>query len=202
MVYASGMLALLPLVALVGSNVGLSDRDLSDALKGGVPARIEAFAAPSGKSAGRGLGAIVIDRPIAEVWGTLSRYDDKAEYQPRVKKVTILEQHPDRMRVHFEIDASITTVRYTAWYVLDPNTHTISWTLDPTAPDNSIAAVSGDYRVFAVSPTSTLVVYRTYVDSGRRWIARSIQDYFARKSIPNLLRAVKKRVESGGTYKK
>jgi hypothetical protein len=195
------MFAVLHLFALIASVVGLSDRELADALKGDVPARIESFAATNGKAAGRGVGAIVIDRSIAEVWVTLSRYDDKAEYQPRVKQVTVLDRLPDRIHARFEIDASIMTARYTAWFVLDSRAHTIRWSLDTTAADNTIAAVDGDYHLFEVTPMQTLVVYRAYVDSGRA-VPHSIQNYIARKSIPNLLRAVKKRVESGGTYKK
>jgi carbon monoxide dehydrogenase subunit G len=186
---------------LLAATVGLSDADLADALKGGIPARTEPFVAPSGKSAGRGLGAVVIDRPIAEVWTHLSRYEDKAEYQPRVKSVTILEKLPDRVHAKFVIDATIMTAKYTAWFVFDPNAHVIHWTLDNSATDNSIAAVDGDYHLFEVGPSQTLLVYRTYVDSGRS-ISRSIQEYFTRKAIPNLLKAVKMRVESGGTYKK
>jgi carbon monoxide dehydrogenase subunit G len=185
----------------VGSAVGLSDADLANALKGEVPARTEAFVAENGKSAGRGLGAIVIDRPIAEVWTHLSRYEDKAEYQPRVKSVEVLERLADRIRARFVVDATIMIARYTAWFVFAPKEHVIHWTLDPSATDNSILAAEGDYHMFEVSPSQTLVVYRTYVDSGRA-IAKSIQNFFTRKAIPDLLRAVKKRVESGGTYKK
>jgi carbon monoxide dehydrogenase subunit G len=186
---------------LLASAVGLSDADLAGALKGEVPARTETFELANGKSAGRGLGAIVIDRPIAEVWTHLSRYEDKAEYQPRVKSVEVLERQSDRIRARFVVDASIMTARYTAWFVFDPKEHVIHWTLDPSATDNSIVAAEGDYHMFEVSPSQTLVVYRTYVDSGRA-IAKSIQNFFTRKAIPDLLRAVKKRVESGGTYKK
>jgi hypothetical protein len=195
------MLAALPLIAFLGADVGLSDGDLAVALSGDVPARTESFVSPSGKSAGRGVGAIVIERPLAEVWATVSRYDDKAEYVPRVKAVTVLDRLPDRIRARFDVDATITSARYTAWFVFDPGAHRIHWTLDETARDNSVAAVDGEYRLFELRPGQTLVVYRTYVDAGRA-IARSIQEYFARKSIPNMLRAVKKRVESGGTYKK
>jgi carbon monoxide dehydrogenase subunit G len=195
------MISALSLFLLVGSAVGLSDGELAQALKGDVPARTESFLAPSGKSAGRGVGAIVIDRPIAEVWTHLSRYEDKAEYQPRVKAVTVLEKQPDRIRARFIVDASIMTAKYTAWFVFDPGAHIIHWTLDGTATDNTIAAADGDYHMFEVAPGQTLVVYRTYIDTGRS-IAQSIQNYFTRKAIPNLLRAVKKRIESGGTWKK
>jgi hypothetical protein len=191
----------LQVALLVASAVGLTDADLDDAMKGNVPARTEMFTAPSGKSAGRGVGAILIWRRIDDVWATLSRYEDKAEYQPRVESVTILERQADRIRARFVVDATVTTARYTAWFVLDPKEHTIHWTLDPTATDNTIVATEGDYRMFEVSPNQTLVVYRSYVDSGRA-ISKAIQNYFARKAIPNLLNAIKKRVESGGTYKK
>jgi len=189
------------LILLVASAVGLNDDELKKTLAGEVPIRTEAFTAQNGKAAGRGVGAILINKPIGEVWTHLSRYDDKAEYQPRVKSVTVLERNPDKLRVRFVVDASVMTAVYTAWFELDPKAHVIHWTLDRSAPDNSIRDCDGDYRMFEVSPTQTLVVYRTYVDSGRA-VMRSIQDYFTRNAIPNLLKAVKKRVESGGTWKK
>lgn len=188
-------------VLLVAAAVGLTDADLATALKGEIPARTESFVTAGGKSAGRGVGAVVIDRSIAEVWTTLSRYEDRAEYQPRVESVTVLDRLPNRIRAHFVVDATITTARYTAWYDLDEKTHSIHWTLDPTAKDNTIVSVDGEYRSFEITPTQTLLVYRAYVDSGRA-VSASIQNYFARKAIPNLLRAMKKRVESGGTWKK
>src|SRR5579859_493643 len=186
---------------LAASTVGLSDADLAEALKGEIPVRTESFLAANGKSAGRGLGAIVIDRPIAEAWTHLSRYEDRAEYQPRVKSVDVLDRQADRIRARFVVDATIMTARYTAWFVFAPKEHVIHWTLDTSASDNSIVAADGDYHLFEVTPSQTLVVYRTYVDSGRA-ISKSIQNYFTRKAIPDLLRAVKKRVESGGTYHK
>jgi carbon monoxide dehydrogenase subunit G len=189
------------LFLLLASAVGLSDGELSKALAGDIPVHTETFASPTGKSAGRGVGAILIYKPIEEVWTHLSRYEDKAEYQPRVKSVTILEKQPDRLRAKFVVDASIMTAKYTAWYTFDPAAHVIHWTLDGTAGDNTIAATEGDYHLFEVEPGKTLVVYRSYVDSGRS-IAQSIQNYFTRRAIPDLLKAVKKRVESGGTWKK
>jgi carbon monoxide dehydrogenase subunit G len=180
---------------------GLSDAEMRDAVAGKVPTRTEAFTNANGKSAGRGLGAIVIERPIGEVWATVARYDDRAEYIPRIKSVTILERQPGRQRVRQEIDATVTTARYTAWYRFDEATHTVSWMLDKSAGDNTVADVEGDYRLSELGPGRTLLVYRTYVDSGLK-VPQSIQSYMQRRSIPDFLRAIKKRVESGGTWKK
>lgn len=181
--------------------VGLSDAELRDVGAGKVVTRSEAFTTASGKSAGRGLGAIIVERPIGDVWATLARFEDRAQYIPRIESVQVLERQPDRLRVRQEIDATLTTARYTAWYRLDAAAHTISWSLDRSARDNTVADVEGDYRLSELAPGRTLLVYRTFVDSGLK-VPQSIQSFMQRRAIPDLLRAIKKRVESGGTYKK
>src|SRR4051812_31770560 len=128
---------------------------MAQALRGEVPTRTETFTATTGKAAGkasgRGLGAIVIERPIADVWAVVARYDDKAEYQPRVESVEVLERKPGLLRVRMTVDASVTTVRYTGWFALDEQEHVIHWTLDRTAKDNSIADMDGEYRLFELA---------------------------------------------------
>jgi hypothetical protein len=195
------MLLVVSLLALAGPVAGLTQGEIDAALRGEVPVRTEQFTTASGQAAGRGLGAIVIERPVETVWATVSHYDDRAEYIPRLEKVTVLERQPDRLRVRQEVDASITTARYTGWYRLDAGEHAVRWKLDPTAGDNTIRDTEGEYRLFEVSPSRTLLVYRSYVDSGRA-VPRSIQEYIARRAVPDLLHAIKKRVESGGTWKK
>ncbi len=188
------------MLALNATVVGLTEAEMQEALHGHTVTRTESFSR-DGKSAGRGLGAVVIECSIAEVWATLSRPEDKAEYMPRVKSVTVLERRPAMMRVRMEVDASVLTARYTAWFRLDEPTHTLSWTLDKTAPDNTLTDVEGEYRLFEVQPTRTLVVYRAYVNSGHA-VPAFIQGYMTRRSLPNLLHAVKARIESGGRYHK
>lgn len=186
---------------LIATAVGLTEPELQVALRGETPTRTESFASASGKAAGRGVGAIVIERPIAETWTILRRFDDKAEYMPRVEKVWILNATPERLHVRMQVDASVTTARYTAFFQLDPELYTIRWTLDKAAPDNTVVDAIGSYELHAINEQRTLLVYRNYVDSGRS-VPRFIHDYATRRAIPNLLRAVKKRVESGGTWRK
>jgi uncharacterized membrane protein len=180
---------------------GLTDAEMRDLLAGEVPVRSESFTNERGKSAGRGLGAIIIERPVEEVWAILSRYEDRADYIPRLKSVTVLEKQPGRLRVRQEIDATVTTARFTAWFVLDEAAHVISWNLDKSATDNTIVEAQGEYRMTELSPGRTVLVYRTYVDSGLK-VPQSIQLYMQRHSLPDLLRNIKKRVESGGTWKR
>lgn len=174
---------------------GLSEAEVRAALRGELVVHTETFSRPGGKAAGRGVGAVVIARPAAAVWAVLSRFEDKAEYMPRIKQVDVLAQEPGRRRVRMVVDASVTTSRYTAWFALDEAGGTIRWKLDRTAPDNTIADTEGEWRLYPLGPARTLLYYRTYVDTGRA-IPRFIQDYMTRRSLPNLLKAVRARVEA------
>lgn len=189
------------LLALLLPGSGLTEAEIEQALAGKVPARSEPFITPAGLATGRGIGAIAIDRPVAEVWSTLLRFEDRAEYFPRLLSVTVLNRTPSRVHVRQEVDASVRKVKYTAFYDLDEEKHVIHWTLDTSAPDNGIKGVDGNYLLYEVAPGRTLLVYRTWLDSGLK-VPGFIQRYIAVHSIPNLLRAIKQRVESGGTWKK
>lgn len=189
------------LTVLLASTVGLTEPEFTKVMRGDVVARTENFTNEHGKSSGRGMGAVLISKPIEEIWAVVSRFEDKAEYMPRLEKVEVLDKTPERVRVRMDIDASVTKARYTAVFVLSQTAHTIHYELDRSAKDNTIADTQGSYELFAVTDGTTLLVYRTYVDTGRA-IPRFIADYMARRSIPKLLTAIRKRVESGGTYRK
>jgi uncharacterized membrane protein len=189
------------LLALLISVAGFTDKELATALRGDIAVHTESFIAPSGKASGRGIGAVVINRPISDVWNVLSHYEDKATYQPRVEQVWVLDKSPQRLHVKMKVDASVTMILYTAWYTLDESTHKITWNLDKSATDNTVNDIEGSYQLTALSDNQTLVVYRAWVDTGRK-VPQFIQNYMARQSIPKLLTAVRNRIESGGLWHK
>ena len=190
---------LLALLAVLGPVVGFTPAEVDAALHGQVPVRIESQ--PGGKAAAHGLGAIVVERPLGEVWATISRFEDKTEYMPRLKSIVILGQTPADVRVVQTVDASVTSVHYTMLFHRDALGHILSWKLDHSVTDNGIADSEGEYRLYEIEPARTLITYKSFIDPGRS-VPRFIQDYMARHSIPDLLRAIKKRVESGGQWKK
>lgn len=181
----------------------LSEEELAKALAGETPVRSETFTATSGKSTGRGLGAIVVDKPASAAFAVLSRYEDKAEYMPRLDRVTVHEKTPTSVRATMEIDASLTTVKYTGLFSFDPEKLTISWVLDPATPEEQqgIDETEGGWHIFPLSESRTLLVYWAFVDSGRA-VPKFIQRQMSVRSIPDLLRNVKSRIESDGTWKK
>lgn len=180
---------------------GLLPEDVDAAMAGGVPIHAEAFTDAAGFTCGKGAGVILIWRPIADVWATLTSYEDRVEYIPRLKKLKVLERAPGRARVWQEVDATVTTARYTAWYELDEKAHVIHWKLDPSAGDNTLRDVDGEYTMVAVDEGRTLLSYRSTVGTALH-VPRAIQAYMTRKSLPDLLGNIKKRVESGGKWKR
>jgi carbon monoxide dehydrogenase subunit G len=179
----------------------LPEADLAKVLGGAMVVRSEPSVTPDGKTAGYGLGAIAIDKSIADAWKVLSNYEDKAEYQPRVTKCTVLSRQGHTLRVAMAIDAGIMTATYTGLYTLDPAAHTVHWTLDRQAAGNTIADMDGGYWLVKVSPGKTILYFKSYVDSGHL-VPRFLQNHFSIKAIPDLLKAIKQRVESNGTYHK
>ena len=188
-------------LASFAAQVGLSAAEISKAREGDVPAHSESFTSKSGKTAGRVVGAIVIERPLGEVWSTLARFEDRPEYIPRLKAIQVLERTPMRLRVLQIVDAGITTARTTLWFELDDVQHVIAWKLDESAKDNSVRAVEGDYRMLELGPRETLLGYRTHIDTGLR-VPQLVQSHMQKRALPELLRAIKRRVESGGTWKR
>lgn len=185
----------------IAATSGLTEAEVAAALKGEVPVRSDTYVSARGKSAGRGTGAILVERSIAEVWATLARFEDKPEYQPRLNSVQVIEKSATAARVKMEVNATVATVRYTMRYAFDEAAGIIRWKLDDTAKDNGIADAEGEYRLFVIAPARTLVVYRTSVDSGRS-VPGFVQKYMTKRSLPELLHAVKNRIESGGKWKK
>jgi len=192
--------ALLLLAAALG---GLTEDELQRVLAGETPVRSETFTSKSGRSAGRAVGAIVVDRPAAAVFAVLARYEDKAEYMPRLERVTVLEKSDTQVRAIMEVDVTLRTVRYTGLFTVDEPSWTVSWTLDPatSADEQGIAETEGQWQAFQIEPERTLLVYWTYVDSGRA-VPKAIEGYLTTRSLPDLLAAVKRRVESGGAWSK
>jgi hypothetical protein len=179
----------------------VSAADLAQVQRGEIVARIETTHGAGGKAAGRGFGAIALARPVAEVYATLARCDDRAEYMPRLKRIDILEQSPTRVRLKQSIDASIKTAYSTLLLTLEPDALRISWALDKTARDNSVIEVEGDYRMVALAEQRTLLVYRAYIDSGLK-VPALITNHLQKRAVPELLTAIKQRIESGGRYRK
>ena len=179
----------------------LTPAEIERVLQGEILFRSEPAVTPSGKTAGYGIGAIAIDRPLEATWSVVARYDDKAEYQPRLTRCTVVSRTGEVLRVAMAVDAALMTVTYTGIYTLDPVAHTVHWELDKQAAGNTLADMDGTTALIAAAPGKTILTFRTYVDSGHL-VPHFLQNFFSANAIPDLLKAVKMRVETDGKWHK
>ena len=138
--------------------------------------------------------------PLEETWRVLAQVDTQKEYLPRVDYCQLVDEGPRMKNVEFVVDATLIKVRYRVIHRFNPEENFFDWYLDPDFK-NELKRVDGFWKLYALSPQKTLARYGTRVNTGRMvpgWLER----FFAKRDIPKALDAVRKRVESGGTWKR
>jgi ribosome-associated toxin RatA of RatAB toxin-antitoxin module len=178
----------------------LTEKELATLKKGQVVVRGEMYTTDDGKRAGKGVAFVVIDKPPEAAFAVLQDYGKIAEYMPRVTKVTIPEKSPTRMKVVQELKVLFKTVVYTLILDFNAQKKRMDWKLDKTA-ENDIKDTWGFWEFVPYDNGKTLVVYNIAANTGVS-IPQFLEDYLTKKDLPEVLMAMKRRTESGGTWKK
>lgn len=196
------MLSLLlvsPLFA-AGPMDGFSPDELKKIEKGEVAVRIELFNTASGKRAAKGHAFAIINKPPEAALAVLQDYTKLSEFMPRVEKATILQKTDTTMKVRQELGVAFTTVAYTLDLKFDVAGHRMDWTLDKAAK-NDIADTMGSWEFVPLEGSRTLARYMVFADTGVS-VPQFLEDFLVKKDLPNVVSAMKKRVESGGKWTK
>ena len=154
-----------------------------------------------GQSQGYGQAAVVINKPIEECFRIFCEFGKMHEYLPRKTKSQVIQSTETEALVYKELKFLFKTISFTILYKIDPKTYRIAFQL---APDMShdIKESKGFYQFHALDKGRTLFCYGMIrMDSGVK-IPGFIRDHLTSRDLPNIVRSVKKRVESGGTWKK
>ena len=156
---------------------------------------------PDGSPATDVLVKIWIKAPREEVWKVIRDYNRFGEFMPRVKSCRIIRQEGESFWIVYDMEVLGIRVIYSLVTVGKDKFRRIEFNLDPTKP-NDIKEARG-YYVLDDAPDGqgTVLSYSAKVTTGI-----PVPEYMARKiSKPNLVQVVKnvrRRVESGGTWKK
>ena len=178
----------------------LDEKDLATLKKGQVVVRGEMYTTEDGKRAGKGVAFVIIDKPPEAAFAVLQDYGKIPEYMPRVVKVTLSEKTPARMKVVQELKVLFKTVVYTLILDFNAQKKRMDWKLDKSA-SNDIKDTWGFWEFVPYENGKTLVVYNIAADTGVA-IPQFLEDYLTKKDLPEVLLAMKRRTESGGTWKK
>ncbi len=142
-----------------------------------------------------------IQAPREEVWKIIRSYNTFADFFPRVRECRITRQEGETYWVEYHTEIMGLTVVYHLQLIGTEKFHRIDFFMDREQPNDVKDAVGVWILDETPDGKGTVLSYSIFVDSGI-----PVPQFIARKiSKPNLVQVVKNvrlRVESGGTWKK
>lgn len=163
--------------------------------------RAETFTLPEGGRAGRGVVYIRIDAPPEKIFAQILSYDHYKEFYPHVAHSELYKHEGNHYFTRFTLKlVGVISVTYHCRHVYSPDEHTITWNLDPTKK-NDINQTIGFWKAWPLGPNKSLLAYSIFVDSGRS-IPKIVEDMATGYGLKKVAQCMKRRVETGGTYKR
>ena len=153
-----------------------------------------------GKSKGRGVVIGLIDRPVDAVWTIILDCTTHPEYMPRVVKTEAYKGSDGRDGVYEVLKILWKKVEYHVLQTTDQEKHALSWVLDDSKK-NDLLSTTGYWRFIPHKNTQCIGVYAVRVETDMP-VPDFVKDFLMKKDLPNVFKALKKRAESDGTYKK
>jgi hypothetical protein len=156
-----------------------------------------------GHDQGRALAFFLIKRPWREVWDQLTDYDRQWEYMPRVERTRVVDTQNDGLVkwVHHAMTIAMVDIEYTMVQRLIPERRRVEFVLDASRPSD-VPHIEGSWQFEAVDKgRKTLIAYSIFVRSGTL-VPQFVQDFLTRRDLPEMLDNLRKRVTSGGTWRK
>ena len=182
---------------------GLSREAYQKLEKGEILVFEETFEAEDGKDAGRGKAYAYFAHPWSTIWTTLTDYERQAEYMPRVETSQVLERAGNQVWTKFEMKVLWIDVVWVIEYTKDEKARRIRFALDHSYRDvNTIDDTEGSWEFIPVEGgQATVVSYGLFVDTGYA-VPDFLMGYLTRRDLPNVVGNLRKRVDSGGRWRK
>ena len=152
-----------------------------------------------GQTRGKGLAIVLVNKPPDDVFTYIGQFGSYPEFMPRMVKSTVYKNEGSSVGAEYTLKVAWKTITYSCLHDVNNGNKTVSWVMD-TGRKSDIASTTGMW-ILKPHKGNTILAYTVAVDTGMA-VPKMIQDYLTKKDLPNVVRAMKKRVESGGTYKK
>jgi ribosome-associated toxin RatA of RatAB toxin-antitoxin module len=132
-------------------------------------------------------------------------YDHYLDIYPRLKKVTLLSHVGNVYTAEFLLDASLTTLTYTTINTLAADKMRMSWVTDMNRPHKYFKRNDGYWQLEEVGPGQLVGEYHVEVELDLgifTGIVSKIVRSMSRDDLPDVMVSTRKRMESGGTWKR
>jgi ribosome-associated toxin RatA of RatAB toxin-antitoxin module len=136
------------------------------------------------------MAAILINSPIEKVFDVLTDVSKFHLFMPSVEKVEIIEEKDNIQIVKFYVKRAFISFSYALKREIDRKNFEIKW----INYDDTFQLIRGFWKLKPCGE-KTMALYYTYLKPGFI-IPQVIVDYLEEKSLPDMLIAVKNRVEN------
>ncbi len=130
-----------------------------------------------------------IEAPPQACFDALADFESYPDWQSAVRRVEV-QDDGDPVRVSFEVDAKVKTVRYVLDYHLDGPEH-LSWDY----VEGDVKAIEGEYRLEPLDGGDTRATYVLGIDPGM-WVPGKVISVLRDQVMKGSVEELKQRVES------
>jgi hypothetical protein len=121
-------------------------------------------------------------------------------YLPRLITSNVVDAPKDGELIEFHIKVLFSNFFYNTRHWFYPEYSRVEWELDPNYK-NDINKQVGFWQLYSDGPTRTIAEYGTIIDTGIA-VPQSIQNFFARRDIPEAMTAFREYINSDGKYRR
>jgi hypothetical protein len=143
--------------------------------------------------------AVVFDKPPEYVWELLYRTEDQVKFLEEVEELKIIRKEELRDNLELKLRILFMTVVYRVIHHFEKDDFHIYWGLDPSF-ENDLLYLHGFWKLHPYDEGKTLARYGSSVSI--RNVPQWVESLFKRHGVKKSLIAVRKYVNSGGTYRK
>ncbi|HYD48973.1 MAG TPA: SRPBCC family protein [Terriglobales bacterium] len=144
----------------------------------------------------------IIPWPPELVWQVLVDFESRPKFMAGSTKSDIIGIDGNDVRVAQKVKVLWEEIRFTVINTVDPQTGTMDWKIDRSQP-HDIAETTGRWQIVPIDDGKhTLLMYRSYTDTGRP-VPAILEDYLIKRSLPKIVDAVRdetKRRGKGSAY--
>jgi hypothetical protein len=144
--------------------------------------------------------AVVLNKSPEESWNLLYPIEDQPKFVEGLEEVKVIARSPTKVTYHCKVKLLFLTINYRLIYDYEKPNMYFTYHLDPTFK-NDVQTMDAWARFYPYGQNQTL--YRQGSKVAIKWMPSFFIDWFlAKPSIERTFTAVKKYVDSGGTYHK
>jgi len=143
---------------------------------------------------------IVFNKSPEVTWNLLAKSEDQVKFLKELKTTKVIYKKPNENDVEFLVKVAFIKKLYRVIHKFDKNKLYMHWALDSSFKKNDVEALKGYWKFYPYKNGKTLARYGTLFTL--KGVPDWIQNLFKKNGVQKSLRAIRKYVNSGGTWHK